>query len=368
MAAVFWICGAPGAGKSVTAWALFEVLSADGIPVAYVDIDQLGMLYPASDDDPDRHVLKAEALVALVPGYSAAGARLVVVSGVVDPYVGPAQVLASDVDVTLCLLSADPAVLRERILARGWDEQDVDEAVAENAALREASFIDVTLEAADLSVAQTVNLLRQHVQIDERPTGASRTEQNSQVGLGVVVVTGPPALPSSAVGFALATRRWRRSLRTGFLNVQQVSFLAGREPAQVNHAYLAITQLATMHAVLSARGARLLVLGGPLGSAERGALRCALPEAPVTVVRLSADVATLRVLVRDRANGYEARLAGDDLRGANHAKQAAAVAAAVAEQTHLDAHVHDDHVLDVSGRTTAEVVMEIERLMTTQAE
>jgi predicted kinase len=68
----------------------------------------------------------------------------------VDPYVGPAQVLASDVDVTLCLLSADPAVLRERILARGWDEQDVDEAVAENAALREAGFIDVTLEAADL--------------------------------------------------------------------------------------------------------------------------------------------------------------------------------------------------------------------------
>jgi hypothetical protein len=44
------------------------------------------------------------------------------------------------------------------------------------------------------------------------------------------------------------------------------------------------------------------------------------------------------------------------------------VAAAVAEQTHLDARVHDDHVLDVSGRTTAEVVMDIERLMTTQAE
>jgi len=50
--AVFWVCGASGAGKSVAAWALFEALAAEGVRVGYVDIDQLGMLYPAAGDDP----------------------------------------------------------------------------------------------------------------------------------------------------------------------------------------------------------------------------------------------------------------------------------------------------------------------------
>jgi len=80
---VFWVCGAAGAGKSVAAWALFEALAADGVRVGYVDIDQLGMLYPASDDDPERHLLKEEALVALVPGYTSAGAHVLVVSALI---------------------------------------------------------------------------------------------------------------------------------------------------------------------------------------------------------------------------------------------------------------------------------------------
>ena len=72
---VIWICGAAGAGKSVAAWALFEALATAGRRVAYVDIDQLGMLYPAADADPERHSLKAEALAALAPGYVAAQAQ-----------------------------------------------------------------------------------------------------------------------------------------------------------------------------------------------------------------------------------------------------------------------------------------------------
>jgi hypothetical protein len=35
---------------------LYEALTAGGLAAAYVDIDQLGMLYPADDDDdPNRH-------------------------------------------------------------------------------------------------------------------------------------------------------------------------------------------------------------------------------------------------------------------------------------------------------------------------
>jgi hypothetical protein len=59
----------------VAARALVELLTGDGQRVAYVDIDQLGMLYPAADDDPQRHRFKAEALRELLPGMRWPGHR-----------------------------------------------------------------------------------------------------------------------------------------------------------------------------------------------------------------------------------------------------------------------------------------------------
>lgn len=362
-AAVFWVCGAPGAGKSVAAEALYQALARDGMSVAYVDIDQLGMLYPADNDDPFRHVLKTEALLAVLPGYTAAGAQVVVVSGVVDPEVGPARLLTAELHTTLGLLSADPAVLRERIRARRWDEQDVGQAVADNAALRGACFVDFTIEAAGLSVAQTVEQLRAHVQVVPLCTGATLSMGCSPGRLRVVLITGPRVLASSRVGFALAQEWWRRNRRTGFLNREQLGFLAGHKPAQPNDPSLQLTQLAAMHALLDTRGAELLVVGGHFGDDGRAALHSVLPEAAVTVIRLRADAPTLQASVRSRVNGSEARLAGDDLVGAAPAYQAAAVAAAVAEQRHLDALACDDHVLDVSARTIADVVTDIECLI-----
>ena len=113
------------------------------------------MLYPAVDDDPERHLLKSAALDALVPGYLAAGTHVLVVSGVVDVHAGPT--LTSDVDLTLGLLSPDPTALRERILARGSGAADAEEAVAENKMLRDADFADVAIDSAGLSVAATVS-------------------------------------------------------------------------------------------------------------------------------------------------------------------------------------------------------------------
>lgn len=198
-AAVFWVCGASGAGKSVAAWALFEALAAEGVRVGYVDIDQLGMLYPASGDDPERHLLKEGALVALLPGYASAGAQVLIVSGVVDPEAGPAA-LALDGDLTLCLLLVDPAVLRERIRARGCDEKEADEAVAENAALGDATFVDAAIDTARLSVAETVERLRPLVRVVGLPPVSSPSVVRSPAEPAIVVVHGPRAVGSSTVG------------------------------------------------------------------------------------------------------------------------------------------------------------------------
>ena len=236
-------------------------------------------------------------------------------------------------------------------------------AVAEDSALRDASFVDVAVETAGLSVAETVQRLRRLVRLVESPVVASPGLVCSPAELGVVVVTGARAVGSSTVGFGLATARWRADLRTGFVDLQQLGFLACPASAGTTDATLATAQLATMHARLASRGARLMVVSGHLGLAERRALRDALPAATVTVVRLRADVATIEAHVRARVAGSGARLAGDDLLGAAPSDQAAVVAASIAEQKHLDAAANADAVLDVSGRTPADVVSDVERLI-----
>ena len=75
------MCGPPGVGKTTVGWQIYTQLNQAG----YADIDQLGMCYPESGSDPGRHRMKTQNLSALVANYRAAGARCVVVSGVIDP-------------------------------------------------------------------------------------------------------------------------------------------------------------------------------------------------------------------------------------------------------------------------------------------
>lgn len=362
---VIWICGAAGAGKSAAAWDLFEELATAGKRVAYIDIDQLGMLYPEADDDPGRHhAVKGAALATVMPGYVSAGAQLLVVSGVVDPHEGPRTQLPPDTDLTLCLLSPDPAVLRRRILARGWGQAGADEAAAENALLQAAPFLDVRIETTALSVAETVARLRDFARLGDPAREPRSGEFTSRSSTGVVMITGPRAVGSSTVGFGLAMRRWRAGRRTGFLDLQQLGFITGDGRTNSESA-LAVGQLAAMHTLMTERGADLLVVSGHLSVPDRALVRAALPRATMTVVRLRADERTLAEHVRARVSGSDARLAADDLLGADQDHQDAVVAAALAEQHLLDASPADDVVLDVSGRTPAEVVADVERLTST---
>jgi broad-specificity NMP kinase len=362
---VLWICGAPGAGKSVAAWAVFEELTADGHRVAYVDIDQLGMLYPAPDDDPMRHKFKVEALSALVPGYVSAGAQYLVVSGVIDPEVGPASTLTGDVDLTLCLLSPGSAALRERLRARGWDNAEADEAVSEDASLRRAAFVDTVVETDGLTVADTAKRLRTFVVAPESPAGRPCSTRTSPAGIDIVVVTGPRTAGSSTIGFGLASRRWGTGLRTGFLDLQQLGFIADGDASNVTDVSLAINQLARLHRLFSARGAGRLVVTGHLGVGDRAALRAVFTSAWVRIVRLRADAVTFGTHIGDRVAGSAARLAGDDLLGADQQHQAAVLAAAVAEQERLDAEGADDVTVDVTDRSAGDAISALERLLAT---
>jgi adenylylsulfate kinase-like enzyme len=104
---VLWLCGPPGVGKSTIGWEIYTQLIEAGIATGYVDIDQLGMCYPEPASDPGRYRMKARNLGVVVASYQAAGARCVVVSGVVDPASGAHADLVPQAALTICRLRAD---------------------------------------------------------------------------------------------------------------------------------------------------------------------------------------------------------------------------------------------------------------------
>src|SRR5262249_30349610 len=118
---VLLLTGPRAVGKSTVGYEVFSRLIRAGTRTAYVDLDQIGFCRPPPADDPENHRLKVANLGALWPGFRAAGARGLVVTGRVE--------LAEEVrgyvdavpgaDLTLLRLRAGRAALTERILDRG---------------------------------------------------------------------------------------------------------------------------------------------------------------------------------------------------------------------------------------------------------
>lgn len=79
-----------GDGKSWAGWELLMQTSQAGAKTAYVDLEYLGVLEPAPEDDPGNHQLKIKLLAAQWPAYQADGVQCLVaftstgVAGVTD--------------------------------------------------------------------------------------------------------------------------------------------------------------------------------------------------------------------------------------------------------------------------------------------
>ncbi|MEV6159024.1 hypothetical protein AB0L53_52715 [Nonomuraea sp. NPDC052129] len=118
---VLWLSGATAVGKSTVGYEVFSQIVRTGVRAAYVDLKQIGVLRPATDDDPDGHRLKARNLAALMAGYRAAEARCLIVSGHDDrdDTVRAYAELLPGAALTVCRLHAGPATLAERVTRRG---------------------------------------------------------------------------------------------------------------------------------------------------------------------------------------------------------------------------------------------------------
>ncbi len=154
---------AAGSGKSTVGWEIFASLTEAGVEAGYVDIDQLGMCYPEHLSDRGRHRMKAQNLGAVVANYRAAGARCMVVSGVVDPGRGLYAGLVPLAAFTVCRLWAGPDQLKQRFLGRGGRAGLLEEVLGDADAMDASGFADVCVDTSGLPVAGAARLVRERL-------------------------------------------------------------------------------------------------------------------------------------------------------------------------------------------------------------
>ncbi|MEJ3745690.1 AAA family ATPase [Actinomycetes bacterium KLBMP 9797] len=370
---VLWLCGPPGVGKTTVAWELFGQLTAAGVRTGYVDIDQLGICYlpPSAGDeypepaaDPGRHRLKTRNLGAVVRNFHAAGARCVIVSGVVDATHGVHIDQLTGAALTVCRLRADRDELRRRLIGRRRQWDPIDAGLAEADLLDRTGFADLVVDTTGRSVADVVRVLRAQTVLIGDPSPRPDAGQPVRVPVEILWLCGVTGVGKSTVGWQVWDGIRRDGTPAGFVDLDQIGYLRPADspspadspgpagtPGPVDHDVRA-RNLAAIWETYHANGAQRLVVVGPLDRAEDvRPYRDALPAAALTVCRLHAgsDELTRRILSRGQGGGPD--VPGDWLRGRPEAFLRDVAAAAASSADALDRAAVGDLRLDTDGRS-----------------
>ncbi|RSN47312.1 hypothetical protein DMC64_08480 [Amycolatopsis sp. WAC 04197] len=334
---VLWTTGAPGTGKSTTAWGLYTRLTRAGGSVAYVDIDQLGLIGPPPGGGDAAHAIKAANLLRVLEVLR--GTAQIVVSGVVDP--AKPYIEDPDFDLTLIRLTCDRDELRSRFLGRGSPAAALPDLFAVADVYDRAGFGEA-MDTTGQRPEQTVEALFHRCTLD---SGTVHPPDSGQPQPGpVTVVTGPTAVGKSTAAFGALRDLWERGIPVAYVDLAQLGFAhPGPDPARE-----AALLSALWRGYRDAGAKRLVVVAREFRPEHRRVFDA------VSVVHLDADDATLTERVRRRAEGESALLAGDELRGAPPGVRDRVAARAVAEAARMRASGGDRVVLDTSGHEPAE--------------
>lgn len=115
--------GTVGVGKTTTAAALSVLLIDRQVPHAVVDLDELRRMWPSPPDDRFHRALSMRNLAALTASYRAAGARRLVLAGVLESHDDVTAVeQAIEGGISVIRLVAPGAVVDARLTGRhGYD-------------------------------------------------------------------------------------------------------------------------------------------------------------------------------------------------------------------------------------------------------
>ncbi|MBR8638323.1 AAA family ATPase [Streptomyces tuirus] len=315
---VLWLCGPPGVGKTTVAWQLYQDLGRAGVPAGFADIDQLGICYPEPAADPGRHRMKARNLAAVADGFRRAGARCLVVSGVVDPQRGVELPGFPDSLVTVCRLRADRDELLRRFLGRGGAPDLLDAVAREADALDASDIAGVCVETGGATAREVVRLVRERIRGWPGPAGGPAPEAaESPVSADgpVLWLCGATGVGKSTVGFAAYQRVLRAGTPAAYVDVDQVGFCHPL-PGDPGARRLKARNLAALWRTYRSAGAQALVVTGwAPDRAAAGILAAALPAAEFTLCRLHAGQEELTRRILRRGSGGSWPQPGDPLRG-----------------------------------------------------
>jgi hypothetical protein len=157
VAPLLLITGPVGAGKTSVGGEVSTQLSALREPHAFVDVDALSWAYPSPSDDPYRVRLMLANLAAIWPNFQAAGARRLVLAGVIEhrhELEGYTQAIPGAL-ITVVRLCAPVPTLQQRLRGRerGGDlEWHLQRAPELAAIMDRAALEDVLIETEGKSV------------------------------------------------------------------------------------------------------------------------------------------------------------------------------------------------------------------------
>jgi len=369
---VLWLCGPSGVGKTTVAWQIYTQLAQAGTDAGYVDIDQLGMCFPEPADDPGRHRLQARNLDAVVAAYRDAGARCVVVSGVVHPAHGPYPDLTPHAALTVCRLRADTDDLTRRLAEReGRAPAILEETLAEAASMDANDIGDLCVDTTGVSVADVVRLVRERAAewtaaADGYPPDLSaRSDAGPPRGAAdgsVLWLCGAKGVGKSTIGFTIYMNAVvRGNIPGAYVDLSQIGFVSTVGPDDPAIHRVRARILAGLWRTCRAAGAECLALIGP---AESGAVisgyAAELPAATFTVCRLHAgdDELTRRIMTRGQGGSWAEP--GDLLTGLPETELRQVARAAVEQARSLDDASVGDVRVDTDGYSAeeaAEVVL-----------
>lgn len=359
---LLWLIGTAGAGKTTTAWALYSQLADEGVRVAYVDGDQMGMAYPARPEDPDCDQVKARGLGAVWPGFRAAGAQCLIVSGLVDRAATVADYAAQvpDTAMTLVELRVGSEELRDRLIGRG-SENLIEPAVALAAALEREPLTEHRVDTGGRSVEDVVKLVREGIGDWPGVTASSvrAFDDPAPVAsdrLPMAWICGATGVGKSTVAFRVFMRLLSSGVKASYIDLAQIGwFRPAAEDDPDGHRLKARNLRALWQAHRAAGSEYLVVSGTGGGAATARHYLDAVPDCEPTVVRLDARPEILADRIRLRSEGIGVELPGDDLRGLPETDLERRIGAAKEEAALLERDRIGEFRLDTSDRTPDEL-------------